>query len=148
MNHMQEAYEALIHNLKEEIKDVAAEAEQEQANYMDSEQILMDFIYKHHGYRALLEVAKAIDVKLGKGINYEDYVECTYEEPKGNAVSIDDLCLPGREVNILRAENITTVDQLCSMTDAQLLLIPSLGRKSLNIIKEELLKLGRELAKD
>jgi hypothetical protein len=77
---MQEAYEALIHKLKEEIKDVAAEAEQEQSNYMESETILMNFIYKNHGYQALLALAKEIDVKLGKGINYEDYVECTYEE--------------------------------------------------------------------
>ena len=80
MEHMQEAYEALIHNLKEEIKDVVAEAEDEQSNYMDAQTILINFIYKKHGYQTLLALAKEIDVKLGKGINYEDYIDCTYEE--------------------------------------------------------------------
>jgi DNA-directed RNA polymerase alpha subunit len=147
MKHMQAAYEALIEKLREEIKDVAAEAEQEQANYMDSEQILMDFIYKHHGYRALLEVAKEIDVKLGKGINYEDYVECTYEEPKSSDLSIADLCATQREIHCLRAAEITTLDQLCAMTENQVLEIPNLGRKAFNNIREELRKHGRDFAK-
>ena len=80
MEHMQEAYETLIYKLKEEIKDVEAESLEEQSAHMDAETILMDFIFRTHGFKVLMELAKQIDVKHGKGINYEDYVDCTYEE--------------------------------------------------------------------
>lgn len=64
-----------------------------------------------------------------------------------NGLLVDDLDLSCRALNCLRFENITTVDQLCTMTENQVLRIPNLGRRALNNIKEELLKHGRELAK-
>lgn len=69
------------------------------------------------------------------------------KEPKAQAVLIKDLKLPGRVESMLREGNITTVDQLCEQTDWDLLRIPSLGRKALNIIKEALQEHERELHK-
>ncbi len=64
-----------------------------------------------------------------------------------DVLMIDDLDLPCRVLNYLRFEDIRTIDQLCSMTENRVLRIPSLGRKALSYIKDELHKHGRELAK-
>ena len=81
---------------------------------------------------------------------YEKEVEMLREKErtKKTPMLIDELELTARDLRCLRLEEITTVDQLCAMTENQVLRIPNLGRKALNNIKEELLKLGRELAKD
>ena len=64
-----------------------------------------------------------------------------------NGLLVDDLDLPCRVLNCLRAENLTTVDQLCMYSENKILRIPNMGRKGLNYIKDELLRHGRELAK-
>lgn len=80
---------------------------------------------------------------------YEKEVEMLREKErtKKTPMLIDELELTARELRCLRFERITTVDQLCSMTENQVLRIPNLGRKALNNIKEELFKHGRELIK-
>lgn len=64
-----------------------------------------------------------------------------------NGLLVEDLDLPCRVLNCLRAENIVTVDQLCMWSENKILRIPNMGRKGLNYLKNELLRHGRELAK-
>lgn len=67
-------------------------------------------------------------------------------EAEGSGKSLMEILdLDVRSYNCLRAENILTLDQLCRCTERDLLRVPNLGRKSLNIIREGLAKIGRTL---
>jgi DNA-directed RNA polymerase alpha subunit len=59
---------------------------------------------------------------------------------------VEDLDVGVRAYKCLKAENIFTVDELCKWSERRLLNVPNMGRKSLNEIKEELAKHGRQLA--
>lgn len=59
---------------------------------------------------------------------------------------VEDLDVGVRAYNCLKAENIITVDELCKWSERRLLNVPNMGRKSLNEIKEQLAKHGRQLA--
>lgn len=72
--------------------------------------------------------------------------EQTKEELKKDQ-SLRDLNLPERVMNMLKEGNITTLDQLCEQKEWELLRLPSLGRKALNIIKEALASHGLQLSK-
>ena len=55
------------------------------------------------------------------------------------------LNLSARASNNLWAEEIYTLDDLCRLTERQVLNINNMGRRSLNEIKEALAKIGRQL---
>ena len=55
------------------------------------------------------------------------------------------LNLSVRASNNLWAEEIYTLDDLCRLTERQVLNINNMGRRSLNEIKEALAKIGRQL---
>jgi DNA-directed RNA polymerase subunit alpha len=57
---------------------------------------------------------------------------------------IDELNLPSRVVNALLRENIETVADLIKTGEEKLVVFKGLGRKSIELIKEELKKLGVE----
>jgi len=57
---------------------------------------------------------------------------------------IDELNLPSRVVNALLRENIETVADLIKTGEGKLVVFKGLGRKSIELIKEELKKLGVE----
>src|SRR2546427_490532 len=73
------------------------------------------------------------------------------EQPKSPAVDpillrpVDDLELPVRSANCLKAENIYYIGDLIQRTETELLKTPNLGRKSLNEIKEVLASRGLTL---
>lgn len=58
---------------------------------------------------------------------------------------IDELNLPSRVVNALLRENIETVADLINIGEGKLVSFKGLGKKSIELIKEELKKLGVEL---
>ena len=58
---------------------------------------------------------------------------------------VDDLELSVRSANCLLSENIVYIGDLVTKTEAQMLKTPNFGRKSLNEIKEVLVKMGLEL---
>ena len=57
-------------------------------------------------------------------------------------LTVKDLGIDNRALNCLKAEKIETVEDLMEWTANDLLKTPNLGRKSLNEIKEKLLKAG------
>ena len=58
---------------------------------------------------------------------------------------IDDLKIPVRTRNCLKAENIFSIGDLLQRTESELIKTPNLGRKALNEIKETLSSRGLEL---
>lgn len=60
---------------------------------------------------------------------------------------LDEGALTVRTLNALRAEGIETLEQLVCWKDQWLLMLPNLGRKSLNELKEYLHSKGLELNK-
>lgn len=67
------------------------------------------------------------------------------ENPVPLEASIRILELPTRSENCLKAESIDTIGDLAKKTENELLIIPNLGRKSLNEIKENLAAFGRRI---
>lgn len=63
---------------------------------------------------------------------------------KFNDLIIDELNLPSRVVNALLRENIETVADLVKIGEDKLVAYKGLGRKSIDLIKDELKKLGFE----
>ena len=59
---------------------------------------------------------------------------------------IDELNLPSRVINALLREKIETVADLVSRGKADLVGLKGVGRKSIDLIEEELKKMGVELA--
>lgn len=60
----------------------------------------------------------------------------------------DLLDLPNRVVNVLLAENITTIDELCQRSMVDLMKLPNFGRHSLRDTRITLAKRGRFLLHD
>jgi len=67
---------------------------------------------------------------------------------RARRILIDDLEMTVRSANCLRNEGIKTLGQLCRWSEADLLRIPNLGRRSLNEIKEILCSRGLTLKPD
>ena len=122
-------------------------------NYPNEERLWQLFLRVHDSAPAVPSrsaVHNRVQIAYAILQQYEKEVELLREKEKakGTTLLIDDLELPARELRCLRFENITTVDQLCTMTENQVLEIPNLGRKAFNNIREELRKHGRDFAKD
>lgn len=60
---------------------------------------------------------------------------------------IEDLQFTVRTAKCLKDEGITTVDELCNLTERDVLKIPNLGRRNLDEIKTALALRGREFAR-
>jgi DNA-directed RNA polymerase subunit alpha len=60
--------------------------------------------------------------------------------------ALEELQLTTRTANSLRRLGCKTVDDICGLTEEQLLRTPNLGRKSLSEIKKLLASMGRALA--
>lgn len=66
-------------------------------------------------------------------------------DPKLKDIIIDELNLPSRVINALLRENIETVADLVVKGQAQLVGLKGVGKKSIDLIQEELKKMGVEL---
>lgn len=82
---------------------------------------LIQFV-THHSARTDRTAVMAV---LGKPYGYND-------------ASIDTLDLTVRASNVLKAEGVYTIGQLISRTAMDVLKMPNMGRKTLNMIKETL----------
>ena len=63
MEYMSEAYEALIKKLKEDLKDLSAQYEEQTGADNTAIMELLEFIYTHHGEEKTIELAKMIEAK-------------------------------------------------------------------------------------
>lgn len=86
MTYMQEAYDALIKSLKEDVKRAHAENDAYMHANTLREKVLMDFIYKNMGKTGSLKAAALVDAheKKERGDPTYDYgyvecVECDYK---------------------------------------------------------------------
>ncbi len=77
----------------------------------------------------------------------EEKVEATQEaaSSKLDEIIIDELNLPSRVINALLRENIETVADLKKRGREKLVVLKGVGRKSIDLIDEELKKMGIEL---
>lgn len=78
MEFIQEAYEALVKQLKTDQAETNRKHDARLNEYLEAEEILMNFIAKNHGKSTLMELAKAIDEKHGTKDNYTQMVDCEY----------------------------------------------------------------------
>lgn len=91
----------------------------------------------HSAYKTLNEYEKELAFLRAK--------ELTEQVP--GTLMVEDLELPLRVLNCLRAENIRTVDHLCMWTEKSLARIPNLGKKGVLDIAHEMVRQGRQLAR-
>ncbi len=84
---------------------------------------------------------------LKQKLSTEDFEElCTLLTQRTTGLeSINTLKLEARARNCLVTGNIRTIRDLVTLTEAELLQIPNLGRRSLNEIKEALASRGLQL---
>ncbi len=82
---------------------------------------LIQFITHHSAEKD----ATAVVAVLGKPYGYND-------------TSIDTLDLPVRANNVLKVEGVWTIGALISRTEMDLLKMPNMGRRTLNMVKEAL----------
>jgi DNA-directed RNA polymerase alpha subunit len=75
---------------------------------------------------------------------YEEEYEEEYEE--GLLSQDDRFNFSVRLINILRAENVFTLEELLQHSESDLMKFPNLGKVSLQIIKDQLLKYDLQLA--
>lgn len=66
-------------------------------------------------------------------------------DPKLKDIIIDELNLPSRVINALLRENIETVADLVAKGQSQLVGLKGVGKKSIDLIQDELRKMGVEL---
>lgn len=92
----------------------------------------MQVVFGVEGYKA--------KPKRGGGYRLEPVVVETKNEH-----SIEDLELSQRPSNCLRRAGITTIGELCELTEAQLRQIRNMGAKSVKEVKEALEKMGYQL---
>ncbi len=90
-----------------------------------------------------------LDVFVGYDENAVDFEEAPAEQSEENAalkkllnMSVNEIELSVRAANCLNNANITTVGQLATKTEAEMLKYRNFGKKSLNEIKEKLVELG------
>jgi len=74
----------------------------------------------------------------------QETINAQAQDKKFNDLIIDELNLPSRVVNALLRENIETVADLIKIGEDKLVAYKGLGRKSIDLIKDELKKLGFE----
>lgn len=98
---------------------------------------------------ALDEAAKALSDNFKQIYEPIPFAE---EEPKKNVISeevlqltVDELDLPVRVTNALKAVDINTLEDLINASRVQLLKAKNLGQKSLSLISEKLLERGLRL---
>ncbi len=90
-----------------------------------------------------------LDVFVGYDENAVDFEEAPAEQSEENAalkkllnMSVNEIELSVRAANCLNNANITTVGQLATKTEAEMLKYRNFGKKSLNEIKDKLVELG------
>jgi DNA-directed RNA polymerase subunit alpha len=102
---------------------------------------------------ALLQASAILRHHLDVFVNYDenavDFEEAPAEQSEENAalkkllnMSVNEIELSVRAANCLNNANITTVGQLATKTEAEMLKYRNFGKKSLNEIKEKLVELG------
>ncbi len=91
----------------------------------------------HSAYKILKEYDKELAFLRAK--------ELAEQDP--GSLMVEDLELPLRVLNCLRAEEIRTVDHLCMWTEQSLARIPNLGQKGVRYIVDEMARQGRQLAR-
>jgi len=102
---------------------------------------------------ALLQASAILRHHLDVFVNYDenavDFEEAPAEQSEENAalkkllnMSVNEIELSVRAANCLNNANITTVGQLATKTEAEMLKYRNFGKKSLNEIKEKLIELG------
>ncbi len=74
----------------------------------------------------------------------QETINAEAQDKKFKDLIIDELNLPSRVVNALLRENIETVADLIKIGEEKLVSYKGLGRKSIDLIKDELKKLGFE----
>jgi DNA-directed RNA polymerase subunit alpha len=107
---------------------------------------------------ALVEAAKILRKHLNPFVQYSELGSAVHAEFRGGAagaadaglegrlgMSLADLKLSVRATNCLESENITTVRDLVSRTEDQLLDLRNFGETTLNEVKEKLTSLGLRL---
>lgn len=97
-----------------------------------TEEEYMQVVFGVEGYKA--------KPKRGGGYRLEPMVVETQNEN-----SIEDLELSQRPSNCLRRAGITTIGELCELTETQLKQIRNMGDKSVKEVKEVLAKMGLSL---
>jgi len=85
-----------------------------------------------------------IDTQEAKSVISAEATGIIEMNKKFNDLIIDELNLPSRVVNALLRENIETVADLVKIGEEKLVAYKGLGRKSIDLIKDELKKLGFE----
>jgi len=100
--------------------------------------VLASAILRHH-----------LDIFVDYDENAVDFEEAPAEQSEENAalkkllnMSVNEIELSVRAANCLNNANITTVGQLATKTEAEMLKYRNFGKKSLNEIKEKLVELG------
>jgi DNA-directed RNA polymerase subunit alpha len=102
---------------------------------------------------SLLQASAILRHHLDVFVNYDenavDFEEAPAEQSEENAalkkllnMSVNEIELSVRAANCLNNANITTVGQLATKTEAEMLKYRNFGKKSLNEIKEKLVELG------
>lgn len=102
---------------------------------------------------ALLQASAILRHHLDVFVNYDenavDFEDAPTEQNEENSalkkllnMSVNEIELSVRAANCLNNANITTVGQLATKTEAEMLKYRNFGKKSLNEIKEKLIELG------
>jgi hypothetical protein len=81
------AYELLIDEQQKQIKELTYLADHRHDPYMLAVQHLNEFIFKHHGYKALFQLGKEIDKAYapendGRDYGFAESIEIDYEHRK------------------------------------------------------------------
>jgi hypothetical protein len=81
------AYELLIEDQQKQIKDLIHLADHRHDPYMLAVKHLNEFIFKHHGYKALYQLGKEIDKAYapennGRAYGFAESIEIDYEHRK------------------------------------------------------------------
>ena len=103
-------------------------------------------------FTKLAHSADVVDVNTGEGGIVIDPVGSDNEEPAvddGPAkISIDELELSVRAYNCLKRAGINTVHELTSKSEAEMIKVRNLGRKSLEEVKQKLIDLNLDLRRE
>jgi len=81
----------------------------------------------------------------GKNANSKSNAISLQDDPTCGDTSIDILDLSARAEHCLQRAGITTIEELCAMSQEELSRLRNMGKKSVEEVKEKLSKLGYEL---